>query len=231
MKIYAVADVHYPRFARSFEEALSGLAPPDLFLLTGDIVNRGSAEEYPRVLDAIQDSLGSDFPLIGCYGNEEYSDIRGKIVKYVNDRMILLDEKSTTVMVDGKSLGIVGTQGSLDKPTSWQKKNVSGIKDIFARRAVRAESLLKRLAGKVDYRILLMHYSPCIETCEGEDSRDFAWLGSRKFYKVLTNVSPDLVVHGHVHNATVFEAKVGATLVRNVALPAVGRITELEITL
>ncbi len=231
MKVYAVADVHYPRFAKRFEEALVGLEPPDLFLLAGDIVNRGSAEEYPRVLDAIHDSLGSEFPIIGCYGNEEYSEVRGRIVKYVNNRMVLLDEKSTTMIIHGKSIGIVGTQGSLDKPTSWQKKNVSGIRDVFARRAVRAESLLKRLVGKVDYRILLMHYSPCTETCQGEDNRDFAWLGSRKFFKVITTVQPDLVVHGHVHNATVHEAKIGATLVRNVALPAVGRITEFEITL
>jgi len=231
MKVHAVADVHYPRFAKQFEEALATLEAPDIFLLAGDIVNRGSAEEYPIVLDAIHDVLGFSFPVIGCFGNEEYSEVRGTIVKYVKDRMVILDEKSTIVTIKGKSIGIVGTQGSLDKPTSWQKKNVSGIRDIFARRANRAASLLKRLEGRVDYRILLMHYSPCIETCEGEDSRDFAWLGSRKFYTVITTMKPDLVIHGHVHNSTIHEAKVGTTLVRNVALPAVGRITELDITL
>jgi Icc-related predicted phosphoesterase len=74
-----------------------------------------------------------------------------------------------------------------------------------------------------------MHYSPCVETCEGEDKRSFGWLGSRKFYKVIELTNPDLVIHGHVHNSTVHEAKIGATLVRNVALPAVGNITILDI--
>ena len=74
-----------------------------------------------------------------------------------------------------------------------------------------------------------MHYSPCIETCQGEDLRAFAWLGSRKFYTVINNTQPDLVIHGHVHNSVIHEAKVGATIIRNVALPAVKKITVLEI--
>ena len=229
MKVYAVADVHYPRFGEVFTEALSSLEPPNLFLLAGDIVNRGTAEEYPRVLDAIEEVFGKDFPIIGCYGNEEYSEVRDQIISLIKGKMILLDEKSTIINYNGKKIGIVGTQGSLDKPTSWQKRNIPGIKDIFERRAGRAESLLKRIANKVDYRILLMHYSPCIETCQGEDLRSFAWLGSRKFYTIISNEKPDLVIHGHVHNSKVHEAKVGATLVKNVALPAVERITELEL--
>ncbi|MHA1908489.1 MAG: metallophosphoesterase family protein [Candidatus Thorarchaeota archaeon] len=231
MKVYAVADVHYPRFEEAFAKALTALEPPDMFLLAGDIVNRGTAGEFPHVLDAIDEALGNRFPIIGCFGNEEYSEVRGEIQTYVENRMTLLDEQSTIINFNGKKIGIVGTQGSLDKPTSWQKRNIPGIKDIFERRAGRAESLLKRIASEVDYRILLMHYSPCIETCKGEDLRSFAWLGSRKFYRVISEVKPDLVIHGHVHNSKVHEAKVGATLVRNVALPAVGRITELEITL
>jgi Icc-related predicted phosphoesterase len=72
-----------------------------------------------------------------------------------------------------------------------------------------------------------MHYSPCLETCEGEDLRSFAWLGSRKFYKVVEEQQPDLVIHGHVHDAIVHEAKIGSSIVRNVSLPAVKDITEL----
>jgi Icc-related predicted phosphoesterase len=73
-----------------------------------------------------------------------------------------------------------------------------------------------------------MHYSPCLETCEGEDSRVFGWLGSRKFYKLIMSEQPDLVVHGHVHNSVNHEAYIGETLVRNVAMPAVGTLTELS---
>ncbi|MFW9918583.1 MAG: metallophosphoesterase [Candidatus Thorarchaeota archaeon] len=229
MRLYGVADVHYPRYARDFNKALEGLPAPDMFLFAGDMVNRGSAEEFPNVLDIIRESFGDGFPIISCFGNEEYSEVREDIKKLVKGRMMLLDEKSALVTVKDIRVGIVGTQGSLDKPTSWQKKNIPGIRDEFGRRASRAESLLKRIGARSDYQILLMHYSPCIETCQGEDQRAFAWLGSRKFYTVISNIQPDLVIHGHVHNSVIHEAKVGATLIRNVALPAVGKLTILEI--
>ncbi len=229
MRLYGVADVHYPRYAEEFRKSLEKLAAPDIFLFAGDMVNRGTAEEFPNVLDTIREKLGNEFPIISCFGNEEYSEVRDEIRQLVKGRMTLLDEKSTIVKIDDVRLGIVGTQGSLDKPTSWQKKNMPGIRDEFGRRASRAESLLKRVGSRSDYQILLMHYSPCIETCQGEDQRAFAWLGSRKFYTVINNTQPDLVLHGHVHNSVIHEAKVGATLIRNVALPAVKKITVLEI--
>jgi Icc-related predicted phosphoesterase len=229
VKLHAVADIHYPRFQELFETALEGLESPDLLLLAGDVVNRGSAEEYPRVLDIIHDHLGSSFPIVGCFGNEEYSEVREEILGLVGKKMSLLDEKAKVVEIQGVRIGIVGTQGSLDKPTTWQRQNMPSIKRVFEQRANRAANLLGRLKEKSDYRILLMHYSPCIETCEGEDKRDFSWLGSRKFYSVVQAQQPDLVVHGHVHNAVIHRALIGTTIVQNVALPAVQAITQLEL--
>lgn len=229
MRIAAVADVHSPRFLTQFSESLAQMEPPDLFLFAGDMINRGQIEEFSNILDVVEDMLGSDFPIVSCFGNEEYSEVRDDIVSLVKHRLMMLDEISTIVDVNKTRVGIVGTQGSLDKPTSWQRRNIPNIKRVFSRRADRASDLLRGLHGAVDYRILLMHYSPCLETCVGEDDRSFAWLGSRKFYSVITTEEPDLVIHGHVHNSTVHEAAIGSTLVRNVALPAVGKITILDI--
>ncbi|MFW9968376.1 MAG: metallophosphoesterase [Candidatus Thorarchaeota archaeon] len=229
MKILAIADVHSPRFHEEFKLELSMHSAPDLFLMAGDMVHRGNAEEIVRVLDTIEATLGLGFPIIGCFGNEEYNEIRKQIVKLVDGRMAFLDEQWSTVNSDGKTIGVVGTQGSLDKATSWQRRNIPGVKRVFERRAVRASSLLKGLKKKVDHTILLMHYSPCLETCEGEEDKAFAWLGSRKFYSVVEKRQPDLVIHGHVHNASQHEAIIGRTLVRNVAFPAVRTVTELEL--
>jgi Icc-related predicted phosphoesterase len=229
MKIHAVADVHSPRFTPMFIASLEKLKPPDLFLMAGDMINRGQIEEYPKILDALETYLGTSFPIVACFGNEEYSEIRDELVAQVKHRLIMLDEISTVLNVDGVKVGVVGTQGSLDKPTSWQRRNIPHIKKIFERRAVRAAELLRGLSGTVDRRILLMHYSPCLETCEGEDDRSFSWLGSRKFYTMIQSEKPDLVIHGHVHNSSVHNAQLGSTLVRNVALPAVGVISEFEL--
>jgi Icc-related predicted phosphoesterase len=143
--------------------------------------------------------------------------------------MLFLDEQSTVIKSDDLKIGIVGTQGSLDKATSWQRRNIPSVKGVFERRAKRAESLLKKMDTKVDHRILLMHYSPCLETCEGEDDKAFSWLGSRKFYKIVMRQQPDLVIHGHVHNSVRHEAMIGNSVVRNVSLPAVRSIVSLEL--
>ncbi len=229
MRILAIADVHYPRFAEAFKTAIKHHELPDLFLMAGDMVNRGDADGYVDILNIIEDQFGTDLIIVGCFVNEEYSEVRDRIITIIGKRMELLDEKSLTLTIDGLKVGIVGTQGSLDKPTSWQKENIPGIREKFARRANRASTLLKKMVGTVDRRILLMHHSPCTETCEGEDIRSFAWLGSRKFYTVVKTEQPDLVIHGHVHNSIIHEAKVGATLIRNVAFPAVGDLTKLDL--
>ncbi len=229
MRILAVADVHSPRFLDEFITSLDNQSTPDLFLMAGDMINRGAANEFPRILDVIEDKIGCGFPIISCFGNEEYSEIRRDLISQLRDRITFLDEKSTTLEVDGTILGIVGTQGSLDKPTDWQRINVPNVKRVFERRAERAEALLRKTLPSVDYTILLMHYSPCTETCVGEGNRSFAWLGSRKFYTLISNLQPDFVIHGHVHNSTTHNASIGTTVVRNVALPAVGSITQLQL--
>ena len=229
VKILAVGDVHSPRYLEEFVKALAQHEPPDVFLFAGDMINRGNIEEYINVLDTIESKLGTSFPIIGCFGNEEYSEVRKEIISTVGDRMLFLDEKSHILDADDLKVGIVGTQGSLDKATSWQRRNIPSVKGVFERRAKRAASLLKKIKGKVDHRILLMHYAPCLETCEGEDTKAFSWLGSRKFYTVVVDHQPDLVIHGHVHNSIRHEVLIGSSLIRNVALPAVGKITELNL--
>ena len=193
------------------------------------MIKRRKSSEYITVLDVIEDTLGTGFPIIACFGNEEYSEVRKDILSVVGDRIFFLDEKSTILDRGSIQIGVVGTQGSLDKATSWQRRNIPSIKGVFERRAKRAASLLNKIEKTVDKRILLMHYSPCMETCEGEDERSFAWLGSRKFYQVVKDRQPDLVIHGHVHNSTKHKAMIGTSLIHNVSLPAVGSITELDL--
>ncbi len=229
VKILAVADVHSPRYLEEFAAALTKHEPPNVFLFAGDMINRGNAEEYTNVLDIIEKLLGDSFPIVGCFGNEEYSEVRKDILSTVGDRILLLDEKSHIIDSKNVKIGIVGTQGSLDKATSWQRRNIPSVKGMFERRAKRAASLLKKMRDKVDHQILLMHYSPCLETCEGEDTKAFSWLGSRKFYSVVLELQPELVIHGHVHNSTRHEVRIGSSLVRNVSFPATKSITELNL--
>ncbi len=229
MKIAAVGDVHSPRYLGEFGRALNDCSPPDLFLLAGDIVDQGVPEEFAAVVSMIRDRLGTAFPIVGCYGNQEYTELRKAIASRVRDHVVMLDERDLILTIRGIRIGIVGTQGSLTEPTSWQRRNIPRVRTEFERRARRAESLLQRIRPSVDRVILLMHYSPCLATCRGEPERVVPWTWSRRFEELIRRESPDLVIHGHAHNSVVHEAWIDGTLVRNVSLPATGRITQLEL--
>ena len=73
----AVADVHCPRYLSEFKQSLEQLSAPDVFFFAGDMINRGRASEYVTVLDTIESTLGTGFPIIACFGNEEYNEVTG----------------------------------------------------------------------------------------------------------------------------------------------------------
>jgi Icc-related predicted phosphoesterase len=210
--IAAVADVHSPRFFVEFVTSLGQCPKPDLFLLAGDIVNRGTVEEYPIVVDAIE-RFYEDVPIVACFGNEECAESRDEIISHVGDKVTFLDASTTTVNISGKRVGIVGSSAILETSV-----DVSDIRTFFENRAKRISSLLRQAHRVSRTVILLMHYSPL-----EENTRSFSWWIAR----AIKNVEPNLIVHGHIHNPTEMELLIGSTTVHNVALPAVGSITEL----
>jgi Icc-related predicted phosphoesterase len=215
LRIAAVADIHSPRFINEFTKSLKQCQTPDVFLFAGDIVNRGIADEYLCVVDLIERTHG-EVPIIACFGNEEYIESRNEIVSLVGDRVIFLDESTTTLSITGSCLGVVGTSVILDQPLG-----LTEIKDVFEKRAKRVSKLLESVAKISDHTILLLHYSPLSE--EHHDSQSFSWWVSR----AVEEVKPTLIVHGHIHNSKILKTKIETTSVYNVALPAVGSITEL----
>ena len=66
-----------------------------------------------------------------------------------------------------------------------------------------------------------MHFSPLLEG----NSLQYSWWIS----KALEISSPTFIIHGHIHDAFNQKIEIGATVIRNVALPASGSVTELTL--
>ncbi len=223
MRIGAVADVHSPKFLNEFTHSLKQCRKLDLFLLAGDIINRGAANEYHRVVSAI-DRIHGDIPIIACFGNEEYNESRGEIIELMEDRVTFLDESKISLSLAGSKIGVVGASVLLERSESSPERTCSPHDDIrpaFEKRALRISQHLQMLAKSSDYTILLLHYSPLLESAP----HSYSWWVSR----ALEIVQPALIVHGHVHVSSNIEVVIGSTRVYNVALPAVGSITELTL--
>ena len=214
MKIACISDIHSPQYFEDFVRVMENFKiKPDLFLMAGDIINRGRINEFEKIFNVL---FGKIFcPIISCFGNNEYTQLRPSLRERYKE-VIFLDDESFTLEISGLKIGIVGSTGCLDKPTTWQRRNVPEIERIYEQRLNLIDKLLSEV--KADFKILLVHYSPTYKTLKGE--REFAYptLGCEKMEKVIIERRPNLVVHGHAHNG-IKKAWIDTIPVFNAAFP------------
>jgi Icc-related predicted phosphoesterase len=196
MLIAAIGDIHSPRLFNFYVKAVENLnVKPDLFCLLGDIIYHGTVEEYPKVYNVLFGKITC--PIVACFGNEEHGPETRIIIENQNPDIKFLNDESLVLEINNKSVGIVGSIGSLDRPTFWQRNNVPDVYDVYKKRVETVEKLLSEL--KTDMKILLIHYVPTYSILEGENPRSYPELGSKDYEKVIAGQKPDLVLTGHSH--------------------------------
>ena len=226
LTILASSDIHAPKFLPQFRKALAGAAAlnPDLFILAGDVVEKGKAEFCSYVSAAIKERFNVE--IVGVYGNEEYDEIWPNLqncgIKWLNDQLLLLKLKDV-------KLAIVGTRGVLDRPTPWQERNIPNIAQIYAQRLKKLDTILSEARRAADTVMLVTHYPPLCDTFKGEDARFASRMASKRLLKIVFKNGVDIVVHGHLHKSKVHFDTKNSTKIYNVALPAVGKIVKIEI--
>lgn len=216
MIIAATSDIHAPRFYDEFVRAVDNMqVKPDLFFLAGDVIERGHpVKEYENVYTALFGKVNC--PIVACFGNNELiPDVRDEIRQKIKN-IIFLDNESVTIKFNVGSVGIVGSIGSLDIPTRWQKTNIPDIEKIYQERRSAVEKHLHSML--THYRMVVMHYAPTYKTLVGENPRFYGGMGSMMYESIFIKEKPALVVHGHAHNGSKF-AWVDDVPVFNVAFP------------
>ncbi|MET1102199.1 MAG: metallophosphoesterase [Pyrodictiaceae archaeon] len=227
----AVSDIHAPRYIRHYISSLvkheSDCREAQLMLWGGDIIYKGKVENI-KLVEEVTISKCNVETIVGVFGNEEYMGFEDKLraltrkVRWLDDEYLLLDTGSV-------KLGIIGSRGVLDRPTRWQQAHIKGIREIYSARVKRIEVMLRELKSVADKVILLTHYAPTYATLEGESPRAWPEMGSKRLERIVEKLQPDIVVHGHAHNSRKLEARIGKTLILNVALPARHDITIIEL--
>ncbi len=238
MRIAAVGDVHGHENLKPFRRDLAELGPVDLFLLAGDTTERNDLDEFGSVLEAIREHV--DAPVWAVFGNNEYAHDHPTYVARFADafRVRFLQDEAATFEARGSRVHIVGSLGSLDRPTWWQRKNLPHLEGEYARRIPELDRLL---AGEAP-RILLTHYPPTYATMGGEKEAWRPELGCKALEPVLARRRPTRVIHGHIHKgipyATLgavagtldaFVAGGGPVPVHNVAYPVRRAITSFDL--
>ena len=213
MLLAATGDVHHPMYTDLLQSSLSSLVEePDIFLVAGDVLKPGDPSDYRQVSTMIESRVSC--PILAAFGNTEFQEDRARI-REENPGFTFLDDECTRLNIDGKQVLVVGSTGSLERPTSWQKRNIPHITDIYRARVETIASLLRREA---DAKVLLTHYAPTYLTLEGESRSSYPWMGTRRFESCLIETKPLCVVHAHAHRGTP-RADLSGIPVLNVSLP------------
>jgi Icc-related predicted phosphoesterase len=235
MRIAAAADIHASdvstdRVERAFAD-LEGDA--DVVLLAGDLTTGGEPEQA-EVLAAACRHL--DVPIFAVFGNHDHHAGRtaelGEVLTGAGIR--LLDRECATCEIDGVELGVVGTKGFVGgfPGSALPDFGEPLLRRVYAETSAEADAIARGLQAIVhcDLRIVLLHYSPVLDTLEGEPPGIHTYLGCERLATPIAENGADLVLHGHAHAGS-FQGCIGEIPVYNVAVHVTGRnfwIVELD---
>jgi Icc-related predicted phosphoesterase len=222
MLFAATSDVHSPRYLLEFVAALGKheveCGNVKLFFFAGDMVEKGNVSALEPVVRAVRNRCPGS-RIVAVFGNEEYMDRESLFVKRYRE-IIWLNDSYMTFEYGDIRVAVYGTRGAIDKPTKWQQRHIPNIRLIYAERVRRLERNVMELKRRGYRVIVLMHYAPTFLTVEGEDPRIWPYLASKLMEQAIRRTQPDIVIHGHAHHSKRLEARIGETIVVNVAFPA-----------
>ena len=225
IRIAAVGDIHYDknsagRLLRYYPELR---AQADFLLIAGDLTQIGNLEET-KVLAL--DLAKAPVPVIAVLGNHDYqSNLVPEVTEVLRSAGVTVLERSSTVLnINGLSIGIVGQKGFGGGfiGACGSDFGEPEMKAFIRHTKILSDSLRAELAQmRVDYRIVLLHYSPCPDTLVGERKEIYPFLGSYLLAEAIDEEGADIIFHGHAHRGSEKGATPAGIQVRNVAFPVI----------
>ena len=226
IRVAAVGDVHVAAdSAGTLAPALDGIGErADVLLLAGDLTKCGTPEEARLVVEELRDV---PIPMVAVLGNHDHHDGRpGEVSTVLHDAGIeVLEGTSTVLDLPAGRLGVAGVKGfgggfAPAAVTAFGEAEMKAFvyhTEAIARRL--REALADLTRRRCDHRIALLHYSPVVDTLEGERPEIYAFLGSQLLAEAIDRAGADLALHGHAHAGTEHGSTAGGVPVRNVAMP------------
>ena len=224
VRVAAVGDLHCKGSAPGSLQALfSRVAESaDVLALCGDLTDRGLPDEARLLAKELQ---AVKIPKVAVLGNHDYeSEASGDVINILAEAQVTVLD-GTAVEIAG--IGFAGAKGFGGGfgDRALQAWGEAATK-VFVREAVdealKLESALARL--RTPGRVVLLHYSPVIDTVDGEPSEIYPFLGSSRLEEPVNRYAASVVFHGHAHRGQPEGKTAGGIPVYNVALPLLQRL-------
>jgi Icc-related predicted phosphoesterase len=222
-RVAAVGDLHCGREGHgASRQLLNQIAreaetSADILLLCGDLTSHGRPEELRDLVDALHQL---SVPAVAVLGNHEYEGGDPKELSRILAEHGIRVLDGEAIEVNGVGIaGVKGFAGGFGRAalTAFGEPMIKAFVQEALDEALKLENALRRLATPV--KIALLHYSPTVETIEGEPLEIQAFLGSSRLMAPIEAMGVDVVFHGHAHTGKLNGRTPSGVPVFNVALP------------
>jgi Icc-related predicted phosphoesterase len=224
VRIAAVGDLHCSRTSTGAFQALFARVAEsaDVLAMCGDLTDHGQAEEA-RVLAKELQAL--KIPKLAVLGNHDFeSETAAEVVEILSaSGVTILDGTALEVL----GVGIAGAKGFAGgfgerALQAWGEEPIKTFVRSAVEETLKLESALARL--RTMGRVVIMHYAPVRDTCDGEPFEIYPFLGSSRLEEPINRYAASVVFHGHAHSGRP-EGKTSAGVpVYNVAMPLLQRL-------
>jgi Icc-related predicted phosphoesterase len=223
VRIAAVGDLHCTKTSHgAFQPLFAQVsAAAQLLLLAGDLTDTGLPEEA-RVL--ARELTALRVPAVAVLGNHDHESGR-------QQELIEILAGAGLTVLDGDTfetlgIGIAGVKGFAGgfgprALGSWGEEVIK----VFVREAVnealKLEAALARLQST--QHLVLLHYSPIMQTVEGEPPEVFPFVGSSRLEEPIGRFPVAAVFHAHAHHGRPEGMTKERVPVYNVSMPLLAR--------
>jgi Icc-related predicted phosphoesterase len=207
LRVAAIGDLHVMEDSVApYRELFTEISnSADVLVLCGDLTNFGKTKEAEILADDIKSCT---VPVVGVLGNHDYECGQPEKVCEIltSAGMKVLDEQA--VEIDG--VGFAGVKGFLGgfgrgELAPFGEPIVKAMVDEVLSESRKLENQLRTL--RTDRSVAVLHYSPILDTIEGEPPAIFQYLGSQRLCEPIDRFDHvKAVVHGHAHHGT-YEGK------------------------
>ena len=210
MRVAAIGDLHVQESDTApYRELFTEISnKADVLCLCGDLTNFGKTTEAEILAEDIK---SCSIPVLGVLGNHDYECGQPENVAAILTEagMKVLDEQA--IEIDGVGFaGVKGFMGGYGRGelAPFGEPIAKMFVDEALNEARKLENGLRQL--RTQRSVAVLHYSPIVETLEGEPLEIFQYLGSARLADAIDRFDHvKAVVHGHAHRGT-YEGKTTA---------------------
>jgi Icc-related predicted phosphoesterase len=203
LRVAAIGDLHVMEDSVApYRELFTEIsASADVLVLCGDLTNFGKTSEAEILADDIK---SCSIPVLGVLGNHDYECGQPeKVCEILHDAgMVVLGEQAHKI----GDVGFAGVKGFLGgfgrgELAPFGEPIIKAFVDEAMNEARKLENGLRSL--RTERSVAVLHYSPVVDTLEGEPPAIYQYLGSQRLADAIDRFDHvKAVVHGHAHHGT-----------------------------